>query len=122
MSVMNFIEEACEKLLGAASSKPTDSAPSPSGPNLAQLNTAAGAAIAKYVASQNLAAQNLTITYDGASKTATVTGVAPDQATKEKIVLCCGNVRSVAKVDDQLTVAQATAPTSTFYEVKFGPT
>ena len=35
----------------------------------------------------------------------TVSGVAPDQATKEKIVLCCGNVAAVAKVNDMLTVA-----------------
>jgi nucleoid-associated protein YgaU len=119
MSLMSFIEEAGEKLLGAGSAKPTEPAPSPAAPNVAELNAAAGAAIAKYVASQNLTAQNLNITYDGASKTVTVTGVAPDQATKEKIVLCCGNVHSVAKVNDQLTVAQA-APASTFYEVKSG--
>jgi nucleoid-associated protein YgaU len=50
----------------------------------------------------------------------TVTGVAPDQVSKEKIVLCCGNVHSVAKVNDQLTVAQNGAPASTFYEVKAG--
>jgi nucleoid-associated protein YgaU len=120
MSIMSFIEDAGEKLLGAGGSKPIESGPSPTAPSLAQLNTAAGAAIAKYVASQSLSAQNLAITYDGASKTVTVAGVAPDQATKEKILLCCGNVHSVAKVDDQLTVAQATAPASTFYDVKSG--
>jgi nucleoid-associated protein YgaU len=48
-----------------------------------------------------------------------VSGVAPDQATKEKIALCCGNVHSVAKVDDRLTVAQP-APAATLYEVKTG--
>ena len=118
MGILGFIEEAGEKLLGAGSSQPTQAAPN--SPNVAQLNAAAGAAIAKYVASQNLSAQNLNITYDGASKTVTVSGVAPDQATKEKIVLCCGNVHSVAKVDDQLTVAQAASPPSTFYEGKSG--
>jgi nucleoid-associated protein YgaU len=118
MSIMSFIEDAGEKLLGAGGSKPTEAAPSPA-PNIAQLNAAAGAAIAKYVASQNLSAQNLTISYDGASKTVTVTGVAPDEATKEKIILCCGNVHSVAQVNDQLTVAQS-APASTYYDVKAG--
>ena len=29
---------------------------------------------------------------------------ARDEATKEKIVLCCGNVKSVASVNDQMTV------------------
>ena len=118
MSIMSFIEDAGEKLLGAGGSKPTEAVPSPA-PNIAQLNAAAGAAIAKYVASQNLSAQNLTISYDGASKTVTVTGVAPDEATKEKIILCCGNVHSVAQVNDQLTVAQS-APASTYYDVKAG--
>lgn len=117
MGLLSFIADAGEKLLGTATAAPPHTA---SGANVADLNSAAGAAIAKYVASQNLSAQNLNITYDGASKTVRVTGIAPDQATKEKIVLCCGNVHSVAKVDDQLTVAQSAAPASTFYEVKAG--
>jgi nucleoid-associated protein YgaU len=134
MSILNFIEEAGEKLLSAGPSAASPSAPSaaPSSapqaaPNVAQLNAAAGAAISKYVASQGLHADDLNITYDGASKTVTVTGVAPDQATKEKIALCCGNVHSVSKVDDQLTVAAAGAsaagvPASSFYQVKSGDT
>ena len=89
-------------------------------PDITALNAAAGAAIAKYVASQHLGAQNLNIRYDGATKTVTVSGIAPDQATKEKIVLCCGNVAAVSKVDDQLTVAQGASSASTFYEVKPG--
>ena len=44
--------------------------------------------------------------FDGASGSVTVSGVAADQATKEKIVLCCGNVHGVAQVNDLLTVAQ----------------
>jgi nucleoid-associated protein YgaU len=119
MSLISFIADAGEKLLGTATATPTPPAGGVA-PDVAQLNAAAGAAIAKYVASQNLSAQNLNITYDGASKTVTVTGIAPDQATKEKIVLCCGNVHSVAKVNDQLTVAQNAAAASTLYEVKAG--
>ena len=116
MSLISFIADAGEKLLGATPAAPAAGAL----PNVAQLNAAAGAAIGKYVASQGLSAQNLNITYDGASKMVTVKGIAPDQATKEKIVLCCGNVHSVAKVDDQLTVAQGAVPASTMYEVKAG--
>jgi nucleoid-associated protein YgaU len=119
MSLISFIADAGEKLLGNSATPPSSPAGG-AGPNVTQLNATAGAAIAKYVASQNLNAQNLSITYDGASKTVTVTGVAPDQATKEKIVLCCGNVRSVAKVNDQLTVAHNAAAASTLYEVKAG--
>ncbi len=112
MGLMSFIVDAGEKLLGA----PLVSA----APNVPELNKTAAAAIAKYVANQNLTAQNLAIIYDGATKTVTVKGVAADLATKEKIVLCCGNVRSVAKVDDQMTVVQSSAPASSFYEVKAG--
>ena len=51
-----------------------------------------------------------------------MSGVAPDQATKEKIVLCCGNVAAVAKVNDMLTVATPAEPESTYREVKSGDT
>jgi nucleoid-associated protein YgaU len=130
MGLFSFIADAGEKLLGGSTSHGSTSGGSTSGQqsaaapaaqtDAAALNTAAAAAIGRYVASQKLTAQNLDIKYDGASKTVTVSGVAPDQATKEKIVLCCGNVSSVAKVDDRLTVANAAAPASTFYEVKSG--
>ena len=124
MSLVSFLESAGERLLSQSGPSPSAAAKpaSPAPENVADLNRAAGAAIAKYVNSQNLSAQNLDISYDGASKTVTVKGVAPDQTTKEKIVLCCGNVHSVAKVDDQLTVAQGAAPASTLYQVKSGDT
>jgi nucleoid-associated protein YgaU len=121
MSLISFLEDAGEKLLSGA--KPAAaSAPSAPQPTVEQLNATAGTAIANYITSQNLTAQNLKVSYDGASKTVTVSGIAPDQATKEKIVLCCGNVHSVAKVDDQLTVAQSASPPATLYEVKSGDT
>jgi nucleoid-associated protein YgaU len=61
------------------------------------------------------------VDYDGAQATVTVSGMAPDQATKEKIILCCGNVQGVAKVNDQLTVKQA-AQESRYYTVQSGDT
>lgn len=121
MSLISFIADAGEKLLGGnTAGHATAATPAQTQPDGAALNAAAASAIAKYVASQNLSAQNLDIKYDGASKTVTVAGVAPDQATKEKIVLCCGNVSSVSKVDDRLTVANGAASAATFYEVKSG--
>ena len=119
MSLISFLADAGGKLFDHAPAAPQASGAAP--PNVDALNATAGAAIAKYVASQNLTAQNLDIKYDGSNKTVTLRGVAPDQATKEKIVLCCGNVSSVAKVDDQMTVANASAA-STFREVKAGDT
>ena len=59
------------------------------------------------------------MTFDGATATASVFGVAPDQATREKIVLCCGNVAGVAAVKDMMTVDQS-APEGTYYTVVAG--
>ena len=69
-----------------------------------------------------LRAESLDVDYDGATQTVTVSGVAPDQSTKEKIVLCCGNVAAVAKVNDMLTVAAAAEPESTYRAVQPGDT
>jgi nucleoid-associated protein YgaU len=80
-------------------------------------NDAAADSIMAYIESQGLKATGLTVTFDGA--TATVYGVAPDQATKEKIVLCCGNVQGVAAVNDQMTVDQS-APEAQYYTVVKG--
>ena len=63
----------------------------------------------------------LKVEYDGSSQAVTVSGVAPDQATKEKIVLCCGNVQGIAKVNDMLTVEQP-ADESRYYTVVKGDT
>jgi nucleoid-associated protein YgaU len=49
----------------------------------------------------------------------TVSGVAADQATKEKVVLCCGNVEKVAAVNDMMTVATP-ADESKYYTVVKG--
>ena len=119
MGLLSFIKEAGEKLFPH---KEVEAAQSQGdGDKVAQLNQAAADGIKNYIAAQNLTATDLAVTFDGASATATVSGVAADQETKEKIVLCCGNVTGVAKVDDQLTVAQA-APESRHYTVVSGDT
>ena len=119
MSLISFIKEAGEKLF----KHPQAEAPAAAPPaDVAQLNATAGAAIEKYISSQGLKADGLDVKYDGASQTVTVSGVAPDQATKEKIVLCCGNVAAVAKVNDMLTVADGGGQESTYREVKSGDT
>jgi nucleoid-associated protein YgaU len=67
----------------------------------------------------NLKVDGLDIGFDGSSGTVTVSGVAADQATKEKVVLCCGNVERVAAVNDLLTVATP-ADESQYYTVVKG--
>ena len=121
MSLISFIKEAGEKLFNRSPASVSPPA-GPAQPDVAALNASAAAAIEKYIASQNLSAQGLAVTFDGATQTVAVSGVAPDQASREKIVLCCGNVSGVAKVDDQLTVAASGTAESTYRTVKSGDT
>ena len=114
MSILSFIKEAGEKLLRR--DPPPASAPAA---DVKAANDEAGDAIKAYIEAQGLKATGLTVTYDGATGTVTVYGIAPDQQTKEKILLCCGNVRSVASVNDQMTVEQS-APEAQYYTVVKG--
>jgi len=125
MAFFDFIKAAGEKLFSSKdneaaaaeqSAKPDDAALKAKAD---ASNRAAGDAIEAYVKAQNLSATALTVTFNGATGTATVFGVAADQSTKEKILLCCGNVGGVAKVDDKMTVEVA-EPQATFYTVVSG--
>lgn len=101
MGLMNFFKGAGEKLFGSK-------------------DTSADS-IKKYIQSQGISTEGLTIDFDAATDTVKVSGQVPDQATKEKIILCCGNVQGVAKVDDNITVKQVSPP-SQYYTVQSGDT
>jgi nucleoid-associated protein YgaU len=125
MSLISFLKEAGEKLFGGKEAQAAPApAPDPAAAqaHVAELNAKAGESIKKYIASQGLNAEGLTVTFAGATTTVTVAGVAPDQATKEKVLLCCGNVQGVSHVDDQMTVAAAAEPESQFHTVEKGDT
>jgi nucleoid-associated protein YgaU len=117
MGLLSFIKEAGEKLFhhdtAAAGASAQD--------QLKAANDQAADAITSYIDAQGLKATGLTVTYDGMTSTVTVYGIAPDQQTKEKIVLCCGNVANVASVNDQMTVDQS-EPEAQYYTVVRGDT
>lgn len=117
MGLMSFLKEAGEKLFGKGQAQ---AATTPAAdPNAqAAANQAASDAIVDYIMAQNLNAEGLSVAFDGASSTVTVSGMAPDQATKEKILLCCGNVAGVAQVNDELTVAAPSDPAQYYTVVK----
>lgn len=121
MGLLSFIKEAGEKLFGKGEAKAASeaAAAAPTPENIAAANDAAGRAIAEYVIAMNLPVNGLDVRFDGATATVTVAGEAPDQATKEKVLLCCGNVENVAAVNDMLTVA-APADESQYYTVVRG--
>ena len=91
MGLFAFIKEAGEKLFGGGEAKA----------GTADANTAAAKAIKDYIGAMKLSADNLEVAFDGSTGTVTVSGQANDQETREKIVLCCGNVAHVDKVVDK---------------------
>ena len=119
MSLISFVKEAGEKLFGRGHAQAATPEAAPAADNAAASNAAAADAIVCYIKSQNLSATGLTVTFDGATSTVTVYGVAPDQATKEKIALCCGNVAGVEKVNNMMSVDQS-APEAKYYTVVAG--
>lgn len=124
MGLLSFIRDAGEKLFGKGEAQAAMTAAKADPASEAKVkaaNAAAGDAILEYVKEQHLSATGLTVTFDGTSGTATVYGVAPDQPTKEKIVLCCGNVQGVESVNDRMTVDQS-APEAQYYTVVKGDT
>ena len=114
MGLMSFFKEAGEKLFGKGEAKAATEAATanPTPEAIAAASAAAGKAITDYVAAQGLPTAGLDIGFDAPSATVTAAGTVADQATKEKILLCCGNVAGVTQVDDMLTVANP-APEAT---------
>jgi nucleoid-associated protein YgaU len=131
MSIISFMKDAGERLFNrphaaphatgtSAQSRPTPAAAAAK-PDVDALEARAARAIKDYVASKGLPVQGIDLDFDANSSTVTVSGTVPDQATREKIVVCCGNVASVEHVDDRLDVANA-GKAGDFYTVKSGDT
>jgi nucleoid-associated protein YgaU len=120
MGLMSFIKSAGEKLFGLGEAKAVE-AGTASPEQVAALNSSAAAGIEKYILAQNLSVSGLDVQFDGATSTVTVAGIAADQATKEKVLLCCGNVAGVGGVNDMMTVEQP-ADESTWHTVVSGDT
>ena len=76
-----------------------------------------GNALMRLVRDLDLEVERLRIDFDDG--TATVSGVAPSQAVREKVVLAVGNTAGVARVDDRMTV-ETPEPEATFYTVESG--
>ena len=114
MGLLSFIKEAGEKLLGHADAQAATD------PNAA--NQAAAESIKQYISAQGLDTSNLTVAFDGASRTVTLSGSVSDQPTKDKVKVASGNVQGVAAVNDDALDVDNPAPEATFYEVRSGDT
>ena len=123
MGLLSFIKDAGEKLFGRGEAQAAQKAAEAdnSAEKAAAANAAAAKAIEDYIASMKLGADGLQVEFDGANSTVTVSGTAPDQQTREKIVLCCGNVAGVGNVIDNMSVSNP-APEAQYYTVVRGDT
>ncbi len=121
MGLMSFIKEAGEKLFGRGEAKAAQEAvqAAPTPEAVAAMSAAAAKAITDYIATQNLPTAGLDVSFDAPSATVTVAGTVADQATKEKILLCCGNVSGVTAVND-LIVVSAPQPEAQWHTVVSG--
>lgn len=107
MGLLSFIKEAGEKLLGKSDQQ---AATDP-----AAANQTAADAIKNYICAQGLDTSNLTVAFDGASRTVTLTGSVADLDTKAKVKVAAGNVQGVAGVNDddlQPTIRKCNTTTS----------
>jgi nucleoid-associated protein YgaU len=120
MGIISFIKEAGERLLGKPAAAATTAATNDA-EKTAAANRDAATAIENHIAKFNFTVTALTVTFDTATGTAKVYGVAKDQETKEKVILAAGNVEGVAAVDDMMTVDQS-APEAQYYSVVKGDT
>ncbi len=120
MGLFDFLKSAAKKLHLESEAPPAP--PAAATPEQVQEAKEAGernkaAALAKLIGDMGLAVDELGVRVD--DDLVTVTGEAPSQEVKEKVVLMLGNVEGIAKVDDQMTVTTP-APEATFYTVVSG--
>ena len=132
MSIATFVRDAGERIVanakaafqmhpGKAEEKTSQASPAPTRDTKSTNDKSAGEAIADYIRAQDLEVENLQVKFEAPTSTVHVSGTAKDQATKEKVILCCGNIAGVEKVDEQLTVKEA-APAAQYHTVVTGDT
>ena len=123
MSIVSFFKDAGQKLFGHKEAEAVAAAPDDAAlqAQAAAANQAAAGAIVTYIGTQGLSVDGLGVVFDGASGIVTVSGEAADQVTREKVLLCCGNVHGVAQVDDGMSVKEP-ADESRYYTVVRGDT
>lgn len=129
MSVWNFVKDAGERIVENAKAAvrfgaPQKQAEAPAAaqkPANGNSAKAAGDAIASYIRTQGLEVDDLNVAFDAPSATVHVSGTAKDQATKEKVILSCGNIAGVEKVTDDLAVRES-APEAQYHTVVKGDT
>jgi len=121
MGVFSFIKDAGAKVFGIGKTTAEEAAEASIDAAAAKLRReeAAASRLEETVSDLQLQVEGLNINI--VDDTATISGMAYDQATKEKVVLVVGNSNGIATVDDQMTVEHA-EPEAQFHTVVSGDT
>ncbi len=126
MGLISFAKSVGRKLgLGDDDDKkPAQGAPAPAqGPSPQQVqelhDRRRAAALVKVIEGMGFKVSELGVRVDGDK--VTLSGEAPSQSDREKIVLLVGNHEGIGEVDDNMTVAKQ-EPEAKYYEVQKGDT
>src|SRR4051812_22430637 len=122
MSLITFLKEAGQKLLhsGASAQGAETQQPEQQLASNRDKEQALERAILDYMAAQNLPIEDLTVLYESATATVTVSGAPPNHTTGEKIVLCWRNEQGSTNVKDQSKVVAGRGEKSKWDEVRRG--
>ena len=122
MSLLSFAKEVGEKLFQPIVHASAVSTSTAAAPNQQAQDVTNGKLIENYLTGLGLNVSGLKVAYSSATFTATVSGAAADQATREKALIAAGNVTNVAKVDDQMTVTGGSSAEGKYHTVQKGDT
>lgn len=121
MGLFSFIKDAGAKVFGIGKTSAEEAAEAAVDAAAAKARREEVAAnrLEETVSDLQLQVEDLNIKID--DDTATICGMAYDQATREKVILVVGNSNGIATVDDQMTV-EHTEPEAQFHTVVSGDT
>lgn len=117
MGLFSFIKNAGAKIFGIGKTDAEEAAEAAA--KELKLEEMAARKLEETINDLQLQVENLNVFID--DETATISGAAYDQATKEKVILVVGNSNGIAFVDDQMTVENV-EPEAQFHTVVSGDT
>lgn len=117
MGLFSFIKNAGAKVFGIGKTDAQEAAEAAAAE--LKLEEVAGKRLEETINDLQLQVEDLNVHID--DDVATITGMAYDQSTKEKVVLVVGNSNGIATVDDQMTVEHV-EPEAQFHTVVSGDT
>ena len=121
MGLFSFIKNAGAKVFGIGKTTEEEAAAAAAAANAAEFKEEALVArrLEATVRDLELQVEGLSVFID--DDAATISGMAYDQATREKVILVVGNSEGIATVDDQMTVENV-EPEAQFHAVVSGDT